>query len=48
MLKDIIENKLVEGRAIVGFYPANTVNDDDVQLFSEGGTEIAKLHMLRQ
>lgn len=30
MLKDIIENKLVEGRAIVGFYSANTVGDDDV------------------
>lgn len=47
MLKDMIQNKLVEGRAIVGFYPANTVGEDDVQLFSEDGTELAKLHMLR-
>ncbi len=47
MLKDMIQNKLVEGRAIVGFYPANTIGEDDIQLFSEDGTELAKLHMLR-
>ena len=30
MLKDMIQNKLVEGRAIVGFYPANTIGEDDI------------------
>jgi len=40
MLKDLIENKLVEGRAIIGFYPANTVGEDDIQLYSEDGKEL--------
>jgi 5-methyltetrahydrofolate--homocysteine methyltransferase len=40
MLKDLIENKLVEGRAIIGFYPANTVSEDDIQLYSEDGKEL--------
>ena len=48
MLKELIDKKLVEGRAIVGFYYANTVGDDDIQLYSEDGKEIQKLHMLRQ
>ena len=47
MLKELIDKKLVEGRAIVGFYYANTVGDDDIQLYSEDGKEIQKLHMLR-
>jgi 5-methyltetrahydrofolate--homocysteine methyltransferase len=32
MLADIIENKLVEARGIVGFYPANQVDIDDVEI----------------
>ncbi len=50
MLKDLIENKLIEARAIVGFYKANVLDgqDDDVTLFNDDGQEIAKLHMLRQ
>ena len=30
MLRELIDNKLVEARAIVGFYQANTVGDDDI------------------
>lgn len=48
MLKDLIDNKLIEARAIIGFYQANTKGDDDVQLFDEAGQETVKLHMLRQ
>ena len=29
MLSDLISNKKIEGRAIVGFFPANQVNEDD-------------------
>ena len=49
MLRDLIENKRIEGRAIVGFYPASQVNDDDVQLYDadEQMTPICKFHMLR-
>ena len=50
MLKDLIENKKIEGRAIVGFYKANVKDgqDDDVTLFGHDGEELCKLHMLRQ
>ena len=50
MLKDLLQNKRIEGRAIVGFYPASQVNDDDVQVYSadEQMTPLCKFHMLRQ
>ena len=34
MLKDIIDNKLIEARGIVGFYRANTVNKDDIEIYA--------------
>ena len=45
MLKQIIENNWLEGRAIVGFYPANTVDHDDIELTTEQGN--VRLHTLR-
>lgn len=50
MLNDLIDNKRIEGRAIVGFYPANVQDkqDDDVTVYSETGEELCKFHMLRQ
>jgi 5-methyltetrahydrofolate--homocysteine methyltransferase len=30
MLKQIIEGKWLEARGIVGFYPANTIDHDDI------------------
>jgi len=50
MLKDLIDKKLIEGRAVVGFYQSNVLEgqDDDVTLFNDEGNEICKLHMLRQ
>jgi cobalamin-dependent methionine synthase I len=30
MLKKIIDEKLIEARGIIGFYPANQVNIDDI------------------
>lgn len=50
MLKDLIDNKKIEGRAIIGFYKANVkdAQDDDVTLFGDDGKELCKLHMLRQ
>ena len=50
MLRKIIEGKWLEARGIVGFYPANTVDHDDIELYSpEGdGKPITKLHTLRQ
>lgn len=50
MLQKIIDGKLVEARAILGFYPCNTDENDDVVVFDEndGTTERAKFCMLRQ
>ena len=50
MLEKIINEQWLQARAVIGFFPANTVNDDDVELYSnESRTEkSADLHFLRQ
>lgn len=50
MLKKIIKNKWLEARGIIGFYPANTVNHDDIEVYApEGdGKALCTLHTLRQ
>lgn len=35
MLKDIVDNDLIEARAIVGIYPANTVDTDDIEVYTD-------------
>jgi 5-methyltetrahydrofolate--homocysteine methyltransferase len=35
MIRQIIDNRLIEAKGIVGFYAANTVNHDDIQLYSD-------------
>jgi 5-methyltetrahydrofolate--homocysteine methyltransferase len=34
MLKNIIEEKWLTAKAVFGFFPANTVNNDDIELYS--------------
>lgn len=34
MLKDMIDNKWVTARGIIGFYPANTIHDDDIEVYA--------------
>ncbi|MFF7706742.1 methionine synthase [Pseudomonas sp. NPDC007930] len=48
MLKKLIDEQLIKARAVVGFWPANQVDDDDIQLFDAAGAPLAKLHHLRQ
>lgn len=55
MLERVINEKLLQAKAVVGFFPANQVNDDDIELyhFDKHGTEdrsrvLARLHNLRQ
>lgn len=49
MLDRIVKEKPIQAAAVIGFWPANQVSDDDIAVFdSVGGTEIARLHMLRQ
>jgi len=47
LLDDIIENKRLEARGVVGFYPANSIGDD-IQLYNESGGESGVLFGLRQ
>jgi 5-methyltetrahydrofolate--homocysteine methyltransferase len=50
MLKDIIDNKLLQARGVIAFYPCNTVDHDDIELYEDDNREkvIAKLYTLRQ
>ncbi|MCE7923545.1 MAG: methionine synthase [Haliscomenobacteraceae bacterium CHB4] len=50
MLRRIIDEKWVTARAVIGVFPANSVNDDDIQVFrDESRTEVvATLRNLRQ
>lgn len=50
MLKKIIKNKWLEARGVIGFYPANTVDHDDIELYSPDGEKkvVGRLHTLRQ
>jgi len=50
MIKDIIKNKWLEARGIIAFYPANTVDHEDIEVYSDESktTVLAKFHTLRQ
>jgi 5-methyltetrahydrofolate--homocysteine methyltransferase len=50
MLKKIIDEKWLTARAVVGFYPANSIDDDDIQVFGDKARKfpIHTLHTLRQ
>ncbi|UOE41433.1 methionine synthase [Chryseobacterium suipulveris] len=48
MLKEIIDNKLLTGKAIFGIFPANTVNDDDIEVYDNNRNVIGTFHTLRQ
>jgi 5-methyltetrahydrofolate--homocysteine methyltransferase len=46
MLRRIIDEKWLTARAVIGFYEANSINDDDITLNVDGKT--VNLHHLRQ
>ncbi|TBV15378.1 methionine synthase [Stutzerimonas kirkiae] len=48
MLRKLIDEKLIKARALFGFWPANQVNDDDLEVYGEDGQPLATLHHLRQ
>ncbi|WP_145959858.1 methionine synthase [Pelagibaculum spongiae] len=55
MLKKIVSEKWLTAKAVLGFWPANTVNHDDIQLFdgkgesnNNKGEKLELLHHLRQ
>ena len=49
MLKDIIENKWIEARGIIGFYPANSNDEDDIEVYTDKDKSklLCKYHTLR-
>ncbi len=50
MLDKIITKKWLQANAIIAFYPANTVNDDDIELYSDDSRKevLTTFHFLRQ
>ncbi len=50
MLKKIIENRWLSANGVIGLYPANTVNDDDITLYTDETRSTVALtwHGLRQ
>lgn len=50
LLKKIIDEKLLKARAVIGFWPANSVNHDDIEVYDTTDREhvIARLHHIRQ
>jgi len=35
MLRDLIDNKKIEARGVIGFYPCNAVDHDDIQIYKD-------------
>jgi 5-methyltetrahydrofolate--homocysteine methyltransferase len=50
LLRRIIDEKWLTARAVIGFFPANSVEGDTVELYTEEGRVevLQKLHFLRQ
>jgi len=50
MLKTLVDERWLQARAVVGFFPANTVGDDDINVYADETRtkSIARLHQLRQ
>jgi 5-methyltetrahydrofolate--homocysteine methyltransferase len=50
MLSKLVEEKWLEARAVVGFFPANSMGDDDISVFTDESRRNVhvRLHHLRQ
>jgi 5-methyltetrahydrofolate--homocysteine methyltransferase len=50
MLKQIVAEKWLKANAVIGFWPANSVGDDDIRLYADETRQapLATLHTLRQ
>ncbi|MCQ4288427.1 methionine synthase [Pseudomonas stutzeri] len=48
MLNKLVDEKLIKARAVFGFWPANQVDEDDIQVYGDNGEALATLHHLRQ
>ncbi len=50
MLKQIVDEKWLTAKAVIGFWPANSTDDDSIRLFEDEGRseDLAAFHMVRQ
>ncbi|KGO88295.1 methionine synthase [Flavobacterium suncheonense] len=48
MLKQLLEENWLEAKGIYGIFPANQVNDDDIELYDENGNVLETFLTLRQ
>ena len=50
MLKDLVDQKLLTAKAVVGIFPANTIGHDDIELYTDENRAdvLMQLHHLRQ
>ncbi|MBP6413979.1 MAG: methionine synthase [Bacteroidia bacterium] len=48
MLNQIVSEKWLQAKGILGIFPANQINDDDIQVSDEEGGELVKFLTLRQ
>lgn len=48
MLKKLMDEKLIRANGVIGFWPANTVDHDDIAVYNEQGEQISILHHIRQ
>lgn len=48
MLRKLIDEKLIKANGVIGFWPANTINADDIAVYDAAGNQIEALHHIRQ
>ncbi|MCC5796962.1 MAG: methionine synthase [Methylophaga sp.] len=50
MLKQIVDEKWLKARAVIGLFPANSVGDDDIEIYTDDSRSevLMTLHSLRQ
>jgi 5-methyltetrahydrofolate--homocysteine methyltransferase len=48
MLRKLIDEKLIKANGVIGFWPANSVNQDDIAVYDAAGNQINTLHHIRQ
>ena len=50
MLKQIVDEKWLKARAVIGLFPANSINDDDIEVYTDDSRNevLMTLHSLRQ
>ena len=48
MLDQIIDENWLQARAVIGFWPAQRANGDDIRVSDEAGQTLADLHHMRQ